>query len=361
MSDIVLERPTIASPGAALSQRLRKWALLAAIASLLGVAGVRYAEDWWTVGRFIETTDDAYVGGNVTAISPHVAGFVAEILVEDNQFVRAGDLLVRLDDRDLKAAVDHAEAILEQRKAALAGLRARYALQRSLIDQALAEIDAKSALAQFAKEEAERYRALVLTSAGSKQDAQRTFALDQQARAAVVSAQAALAAARQQLAVLDTQIAEAEAAVAQAEADLRTARLNLSYTEIRAPVDGYVGNRSAQLGAYVAEGAYLLTIVPAHGLWIEANFKEDQLARMRPGQPVTIFADALPGHPRRGHVVSVAPGTGAIFSVIPPENATGNFTKIVQRVPVRIALDEGDATLGGIRPGLSITANVDTR
>jgi membrane fusion protein (multidrug efflux system) len=362
MSDIVLERATITTrPPSELAKRLRKWALLASAVALLGLAGARYGENWWHVGRFIETTDDAYVGGNVTAISPHVAGFVAQILVQDNQYVRAGDLLARLDDRDLRAAVDHAEAILEQRKAALAGLRAKYALQRSLIDQAAADIDARSAQAQFAREEAERYRALVLTSAGSKQDAQRTFALDHQARAALASAEAALAAARQQLAVLDTQIAEAAAAVAQAEADLRTARLNLSYTEIRAPVDGYVGNRAAQLGAYVAEGAYLLTIVPAQGLWIDANFKEDQLARMRPGQPVTIIADALPGHELRGHVLSVAPGTGAIFSVIPPENATGNFTKIVQRVPVRIALDDTDATLGGIRPGLSITASVDTR
>jgi membrane fusion protein (multidrug efflux system) len=361
MSEIVLERDTRARPRKLLSREALKWPLLACLAALLGLAGVRYAEEWWNVGRFIESTDDAYVGGNVTAISPHVAGFVAEILVTDNQYVRAGDLLVRLDSRDLEASVAHTEAILEQRKAALDGLRAKYALQESLIRQALAEVDAKTAQAEFARQEAERYRSLVLTSAGSRQDAQRTVALDQQARAAVVSSQAALAAARQQLAVLDTQIAEAKAAVAQAEADLRTARLNLSYTEIRAPVDGYIGNRAAQVGAYVAEGAYLLTVVPAHGLWIEANFKEDQLERMRPGQKVTIVADALPGHVLHGHVLSVAPGTGAIFSVIPPENATGNFTKIVQRVPVRIALDDDDATIGGIRPGLSITASVDTR
>ena len=156
----------------------------------------------------------------------------------------------------------------------------------------------------------------------------------------MASAQAALAAAKQQLSVLDADITGATAAVAQARADLETARLNLSYAEIRAPIDGYIGNRAAQVGAYVAQGAYLLTISPAHGLWVDANFKEDQLARMKPGQPATIVADTLPGHVFHGRLLSLAPATGAVFSVIPPENATGNFTKIVQRVPVRIALDE---------------------
>ena len=127
--------------------------------------------------------------------------------------------------------------------------------------------------------------------------------------------------------------------MAQAQADLQTARLNLGYTEIRAPIDGYVGNRAAQVGAYVAAGTYLLSVVPSHGLWVDANFKEDQLARMTPGEPATVVADVLPGHAFHGHVASLAPGTGAVFSVIPPENATGNFTKIVQRVPVRILLD----------------------
>jgi membrane fusion protein, multidrug efflux system len=143
--------------------------------------------------------------------------------------------------------------------------------------------------------------------------------------------------------------------------DLQTARLNLSYAEIRSPIDGYVGNRAAEVGAYVAQGAYLLTIVPAHGLWVDANFKEDQLAQMHPGQPAAIVADTLPGHVFHGHILSLAPATGAVFSVIPPENATGNFTKIVQRVPVRIALDDDDSTLGRIRPGLSTIATVDTR
>ena len=196
---------------------------------------------------------------------------------------------------------------------------------------------------------------------GTRQNAERASAVDQEARSATKSAQAGLAVARQRLTVLEAEIAEARAGVAQANADLETARLNLGYTEIRSPIDGYVGNRAAQVGAYVANGAYLLSVIPSHGLWVDANFKEDQLAYMRPGQPATVVADVLPGRTFQAHVESLAPGTGAVFSVIPPENATGNFTKIVQRVPVRIAFDDGDARLGELRPGLSTTVSVDTQ
>ncbi|MDQ2802614.1 MAG: HlyD family secretion protein, partial [Pseudomonadota bacterium] len=206
-----------------------------------------------------------------------------------------------------------------------------------------------------------RYANLAQTSAGSRQAAQRTQTADQESEAAVLSSQAGLDAARQQLPVLDTETIEAQAAVAQAEADLRAARLNLGYTDIRSPIEGYVGNRAAQVGAYVSQGAYLLSVVPARGLWVDADFKEDQLARMRPGQPTATIAEIAPGHVFHGRVLSLAPGTGAVFSVIPPENATGNFTKIVQRVPLRIALDTADGMLAALRPGLSTTVRVDTR
>jgi membrane fusion protein (multidrug efflux system) len=338
----------------------KQFALLA-LACVAAVSGSDYGYYWWTTGRFIESTDDAYVGGNVTPISPHIAGFVAEILVTDNQRVDAGQVLVRLDDRDVRAAAEHAEAVLKQRTAMLASLRAKYLLQHSMIEQATADLEAKTAQAGFTKLEAERYRTLALSDYGSRQNAERTFAADQSARATVTSAQAALTGANQQLSVLGANIDEAAAAVAQAQADLQTARLNLGYAEIRSPIDGYVGNRAARVGAYVSQGTYLLTIVPAHGLWVDANFKEDQLARMQAGQPATIVADTLPGHVFHGHLLNLAPATGAVFSVIPPENATGNFTKIVQRVPVRIALDDEDGSLGRIRPGLSTVATVDTR
>jgi membrane fusion protein (multidrug efflux system) len=339
---------------------LKHLALAGAALAVLAGAGW-YGHDWWTNGRFIESTDDAYVGGNVTALAPHVGGFVAQVLVSDNQRVKAGQLLVRLDSRDYQAALDHAKAVVDARAASLEGLRAQYVLQQATIRQQEAEVAAKSAQLIFAAQDANRYQALSLTSAGSRQDAQRTASLAQQTRAALAAAAAALDAGRQRLKVLTAEIAEADANLAQARSDLETAQLNLGYAEIRAPIDGTVGNRSAQVGAYVAAGSYLISVIPDAGLWVDANFKEDQLTRMVDGDAATVVADVLPGHLFHGHVASVAPGTGAVFSVIPAENATGNFTKIVQRVPVRVVLDGGDADLRMLRPGLSTTARVDTR
>jgi membrane fusion protein (multidrug efflux system) len=334
---------------------------LAALGLLVagGIAG--YGWNWWEVGRFIETTDDAYVGGNVTTLSPHVAGFVAKILVGDNQFVRAGELLIQLDDRDYKAGLAHAEAVVRHQSAALANLHAKYELQQSMIGQAAADLAAKQADAGYARVDAARYHELAVATFGSLQNDQKAFAADRRAQAAVRAAQAELDAAKQQQAVINTEIAETEASLAQAEADRSTAELDLGYTRIRSPIDGYVGNRGAQIGAYTTVGTALLAIVPAHALWVDANFKEDELEHMRPGQKASFVADVLPGRSFAGRVLSLAPATGAVFSVIPPENATGNFTKIVQRVPVRIAIDDNGSTLGLLRPGLSTTVSVDTR
>jgi len=330
--------------------------------ALVTLAGGAWAgHEWWTVGRYVETTDDAYVGGNVTAIAPHVSGFVAQVLANDNERVHAGQVLLRLDDRDFQAALNHAAAVVAARTTEVEGLRARYALQQSTIRQHEADLAAKAARASFTEQDAERYRHLAQTSAVSRQEAQQSATLDQEARSAVSASGAALEAARQQLKVLDAQIEAARAAEAEARSDLQSARLDLGYTEIRTPIDGYVSNRAAQVGAYVKQGAYLVSVIPVAGLWVEANFKEDQLARMRAGLPATVRTDVLPHQPFHGRVLSLAHGTGAVFSVIPPENATGNFTKIVQRVPVRIALDPQDTGLDVLRPGLSITASVDTR
>jgi len=361
MDTIVLERAATSTPVKSRLQFGRRHLALAGLALAITLGGVGYGRYWWSVGRFIESTDDAYAGGNVTAVSPHVAGFVAQILVADNQHVQAGQLLIRLDGRDFQAALDHAQAVAAKQQAALAGLEAKYVMQQAMISQAEADLNAKAARAAFAVADAVRYRELASTTFGTRQNAERASAVDQEARSATKSAQAGLAVARQRLTVLEAEIAEARAGVAQANADLETARLNLGYTEIRSPIDGYVGNRAAQVGAYVANGAYLLSVIPSQGLWVDANFKEDQLAYMRPGQPATVVADVLPGRTFQAHVESLTPGTGAVFSVIPPENATGNFTKIVQRVPVRIAFDDGDARLGELRPGLSTTVSVDTQ
>jgi membrane fusion protein, multidrug efflux system len=329
---------------------------------LLAAAGiVWYGAQWWQVGRFIETTDDAYVGGNVTTLSPHVAGFVSRILVRDNAFVHRGELLVGLDDRNYKAALAHAEAVVQQERAQLADLEARYVLQQSLIGAADADLAAKEATQRFTREDEVRYHALALSSFGSLQTYQKASAEEGRAQAAVAAARASRQAAKEELAVIATEIDGTRASFAEAVADRRTAELDLAYTEIRSPMDGYVADRAAEMGAYMPVGAALLAIVPAHGLWVDANFKEDELAHMRPGQPATIVADVLPDRVFTGRVVSLAPATGAVFSVIPPENATGNFTKIVQRVPVRIAVADGGGTLGLLRPGLSTTVSVDTR
>jgi membrane fusion protein (multidrug efflux system) len=331
------------------------------LALLIGLGAAWYGQQWWTVGRFIESTDDAYVGGDVTVIAPKVAGFIAEVAVGDNQAVRAGDVLVKLDDRDYRAALAKANAAVAAQEATLANLDATRRLQESMIAQAAAEVAAAEAEVARSRFDVARYSRLASDQWASLQRFQQADADNKKAIAAVEKARAALAAAQRRLDVIDTQKQQTRAALDQAIAERDLARLNLGYTELRAPIDGVVGNRSARAGAYAMVGAQLISLVPAHGLWVDANFKESQLAHIRAGLPASIEADALPGRVFLGHVASLAPATGAQFSVLPPENATGNFTKIVQRVPVRILLDDGASTLGDLRPGLSVTAAVDER
>jgi membrane fusion protein (multidrug efflux system) len=337
---------------------LRRTLLVGAALAALG-GGVWYANDWWTTGRFIESTDDAYVGGDVTVIAPKVAGFIDSVAVTDNQAVRAGDLLIKLDDRDHRALLARAEAVVAGARATLANLAARRRLQEQVIAEARAGVTVAEAEVVRSRYDAVRYRELASNQFASAQRQQQADADHQKATANATRTRAAVAAAERQLEVIDTQTLQAEAALAQAVAERDLASLNLSYTELRAPIDGTVGNRSAKAGAYASVGTQLIAIVPATGLWVDANFKESQLAHMQPGMLATVRADVLPGRVFTGHVESLAPATGAQFSVLPPENATGNFTKIVQRVPVRIRLDGDGPVLGRLRPGLSVTANVD--
>ncbi|UPG85845.1 HlyD family secretion protein [Luteibacter aegosomatis] len=339
----------------------RKRRLKPIVALIVLVALLAYAAWWWTNARFVEDTDDAYVGGDITVIGSKVAGYVSEVVVVDNQAVHRGDLLVKIDDRDYRAALDKALAAVAAQDAALRNLDATENLQRSVIDQALAGVSGARAEATRSKLDDERFRQLVGQGAVSVESAQRARADFQTARATTAKATAAVSEARRRLDVIDTQRHQVEAALAQARAEAEQARLNLSYTELRAPVDGVVGNRKARVGSYVTAGSQMLVVVPARGLWVDANFKEDQLARMRVGQAVDIRADVMPDKVFHGHLASLAPATGAQFSILPPENATGNFTKIVQRVPVRVTLDGNDGDLGVLRPGLSVTARIDTR
>jgi len=339
----------------------RKVLIISGAALILVAAVAAFGHQWWTVGRFTESTDDAYVGGDITVIAPKVSGFIARVAVTDNQIVHAGDVLVELDNRDYVAARARAVAAVAAQKAAIANLAATRHLQEAVIAQAQAGINSADAEIERSQEEQIRYRRLEALSAVSLQESQKADADYKNALASGARARAALSASQRQLDVIDSQNQQAAAALAQAEADRDVADLNLSYTELRAPMDGTIGNRSARAGSYANIGAQLMSLVPARGLWVDANFKESQLARMHAGQTVLVEADVLPGQVFRGRVASLAPATGAVFSVLPAENATGNFTKIVQRVPVRVVL-EGDASaLGQLRPGLSVVAKVDMR
>lgn len=356
----VIDRDVRSPAGKVLKIGIKRLALYAA-AGLGALAVGAYGYHWLTVGRFIESTDDAYVGGDITVIAPKVAGFIEQVAVTDNQRVEAGDLLVKLDDRDYRAALARAEAAAQAQRATLENLDATRRLQLAVIAQARASIAASDAEVRRSREDEARFRELSAHSAASIQVYQKAEADYKEALAQDQKSRAAAEAAEWQLEVIDTQKHQTEAALAEATASVDLARLNLSYTELRAPIAGVVGNRSARTGAYASIGTQLISIVPAQGLWIDANFKESQLARMRAGLPVQVRADVLPGRKFAGHVESVAPATGAEFSVLPAENATGNFTKIVQRVPVRIVLDGDASTLGRLRPGLSVSVDVDER
>jgi len=330
-------------------------ALLAATA--LGVGGYR----WWQATKFLASTDDAYLQSDSVTISPQVAGTIAVLDVTDNQPVRAGQVLAEIDDRPFRAAVAKAQADVASAQAKLGDVGAEIAEQVANVASSRAVIAADQAAVGFAEADATRYARLSRTGFGTVQTAERTAADLSESEAKLASDRAALTAAGRQIGVLAAERAMAAAALKGAQADLQTAELNLSYTVIKAPVDGVVGDRGVRLGAYVAPGTALLQVVPMGGqIYVTANFKETQVARMAPGEPVTLAVDTFPGHEFHGTVESLAPGSGSDFALLPPENATGNFTKIVQRVPVKIALAASDPMVSVLRPGLSVEATVDT-
>ena len=272
-----------------------------------------------------------------------------------------GDLLVLLDKRDYLSARDRAAGEVSAQQAALSDIAATRQLQLATIAGTQAALLAAQAVTQKTTSDQRRYSALASSAAVSQQIRDHAQADYHQAIAEEGKSRADKAVAERQLQVLAAREQQARAALAQAQAGLAMAQLNLEYTEIRAPFAGVVGNRRAWSGSFVSSGTQLLSLVPAQGLWIDANFKENQLANMRPGQAASIVADVLPGRTFNGHVGSLSPATGSRFSLLPAENATGNFTKIVQRVPVRIVLDGDAAQLGLLRPGLSVTVTVDER
>ncbi|WP_211112395.1 HlyD family secretion protein [Azospirillum sp. SYSU D00513] len=316
---------------------------------------------WWHEGRFIEATDNAYVHSDVSVVSAKVSAYVREVRVAENQEVRAGDVLAVLDDQDFRAKVAEAEASVAAQRAAFGTIDSKLELQRALIDQAAAALSSAEVEQRRAQQDYDRTRSLASESWTSKQKLETAEADLSKAAAGVARARAALQAEKDQIAVLDASRVEAEAHLRQAEAALQTARNDLENTVVRAAVDGVVGNRGVQVGQYARPGVQLMALVPLPDVYVLANFKETQLERMRLGQKVTVTVDAYPGRVLEGQVESLAPASGSQFSLLPPENATGNFTKIVQRVPVRIALPRDNALAGLLRPGLSVEAEVDTR
>ncbi|MEW6339148.1 MAG: HlyD family secretion protein [Paraburkholderia sp.] len=329
---------------------------VAALAAALGVGA-------WACTSLVgssntESTNDAYVEADFTLVAPRVAGQISDVFVDDNQSVKAGQLLVRIDDRDFKAALMSAEADVTAAKASVANFDAEIARQPSLVDQARATLKADDASIAFAREDASRYQNLSDAGAGTAQEQQHASSTLAEQLAQQAHDQAALASTEQNLEILRTQRDKAAGALARAEAALEQARLNLSYTEIHAPVDGKVGRRSVRVGAFVTPGAPLLAIVPLSDAYVVANFQENQITKMRPGESVRIKVDSLPGVVIRGHVESLAPATGVSFAPIAPDNATGNFTKIVQRVPVKIAIDQGQEAASALSVGLSVETEV---
>ena len=351
-------REIAAQPAKSATQGRLRRALFAGTAVALVAATAWYGWDYWTVGRFLVSTDNAYVKADNTTIAPKVSGYIREVMVGDNQHVHAGDVLARIDDRDFKVALDQANADVAAAEAAAASKRAQLDIQQSLIDAAKAALEVATAAETFARQENKRYSDLAATGYGSVQNAQSAQARGAGAVAAIERDKANLASARKHVELLNAEIAQADAAVARAHALRRQSELNLSYTIILSPIDGVVANRSLRAGQFVHAGTQLMSLVPSNGAYVVANFKETQLSAVREGQPVEIEVDTYPGVIVRGHVDSLAPASGQEFALLPPDNATGNFTKIVQRIPVKITLESSEVEL---RPGMSVVPSIHTR
>jgi membrane fusion protein (multidrug efflux system) len=343
-------------------RRLRR--LWRPMAGLAAVVAIGVTASWcFTEGRYIESTDNAYVQGDIAVLSPRIEGDVAAIKVADNQRVHAGDPLIVLDPADWRARLAQAVASAAEAAAAVETAQRQATQQQATIDAAQAAIVQAQAEQARAGADAARSASLVTAGWASRQANDQAIADARKANAAVSAAQAQKAAAEQQLSVFNAQIGQARARRQNADAAVQLAENNLAYTVIRAPFDGIAGNRAAELGQHVTPATQLIAVAPLpERLYVVANFKETQLRRMRPGMKVRLVPDIDTSAAVDGRVDSLAPATGALFSLLPPENATGNFTKVVQRVPVKLVLNPAEATHAGwLRAGLSVTAEVDTR
>ena len=352
-------------PGAAPAQAVdgggRRRKILLGVVSLVVLAAAAYGVNYYLVGRYFLTTDDAYVRANNTTLGARVTGHVNALAIADNTKVHAGDVIIRIDDGDYRIAVDSVRARIGTQQATIERIGQQIAAQSSTVDQARAQLDSAKAGVVRAQADFDRQQALNDRGYASKAVLEGSIATRDQAAATVQSAQAAYTNAQAGVEVVKAQQAEAQQQLVELKAQLAKAERDLEFTSVRAPVDGFFSNRMVNAGDYVQPGQRLGNIVPLEAVYIDANFKETQLERIKPGQPVKISIDAFSTRKIDGVVESLSPASGAVFSLLPPDNATGNFTKIVQRVPVRIRVSRSVRQAQLLRPGMSVYVKVDTR
>lgn len=337
-----------------------KQRLFPIIGGVLALIALIYAILWFTKYRYIQTTDNAYVQSDISIISPKVTGYLASVAIVENAYVHKGDLLATIEQRDFEIALAQAKAKAAAQHASVKTYGEQIKAQIATADKAKAEIGSSQAEAQRTGADLTRYAALARDAYASRQKLEQARAAQSSANASLASAKAASIAADAQIDVLRAQMNQAEKLADQADAEVAAAQRNLDYTLIRAPVDGVIGNKHLDTGQLVSPGQQLASIVALPHVYVEANFKETQIENMRIGQTAIIHADAYPDVKIIGRVASFSPASGQIFSLLPAENATGNFTKVVQRVPLRISVPDDNELKGLLRPGLSVTVSVDT-
>jgi membrane fusion protein, multidrug efflux system len=349
-------------PHSAKRPRLTVRSVLLGLGLVVGLAAAAwYGDYWWTTGRFIVSTDDAYVGAHAATFEAKVSGYISAIEFDDNAHVRAGEVIARIDDGDYQLAVQTTKDNIATEQATINRIQQQVAAQEAAVSQAKAQLDSAVAGQTRAELELKRQQELATRQFASQQTLEQAQQNRDQAIAAVHGAQAGVQTAEANVAVLKAQQNEAVNTLKQYQTALAKAERDLSFTVIRAPFDGVIGNRSVQVGDYVQPGQRLASLVPLDAVYIDANFKETQLAGLVPGQHVAISVDALSNRSIDGTVVSFAPASGSVFSLLPPDNATGNFTKIVQRVAVRIAVPADVAREAVLRPGMSVIASINTK
>ena len=340
--------------------RLKQVALGLALAAGI-FAAADYGQYYWATGRYLVSTDDAYVDVHSAIIAPKVSGYISDVPVNDNQLVKAGEVIARIDPRDYKTALDQARANVAAAQATIDTLNQQIAQQHLVVEQARQQVASDQAALVYSQQDFKRYTDLERTGYGTVQRAQQAQSDIVQKRAKLDSDKAGIASAEKQISVLRAQLDQARATLAQQQANEHQAELNLSYTTITAPFDGTIGVRTVQVGQYVQPGTQVMAVVPLREVYITANYKETELTNVQAGQPVTIDIDTFPDAVVHGHVESLAPASGQQFALLPPDNATGNFTKIVQRIPVKLAIDTNDPLLGKLRPGMSVEPTIDTK